>query len=145
MSTNALGVSTLAPLASLRCGCLQAGLSVDVLAYGGSEPLAAILENRRITLYAVPDPCATDTAAHRLLTATASLEAACWFCIGQHHCVRECARRPAVLRLLPRTVALPLKAVFQTLMMLLMMLFWLPAPDVLLLQVPMLRYLFAVP
>ena len=45
---------------------LQAGLSVDVLAYGGSEPLAAILENRSITLYAVPDPCATDTAAQPL-------------------------------------------------------------------------------
>lgn len=48
-------------------------------------------------------------------------------------------RRPALLRLLPRIVALPLKAVFQALMIVLMMLFWLPVPNVLLLQVQMMR------
>ena len=40
-----------------------------------------------------------------------------------------------MLQTLPRTLALMLKAVFQALVLLLMMLFWLPAPDALLLQV----------
>ena len=111
---------------------------MDVLAYGGSEPLAAILENRSITLYAVPDPCGTDSAtqlsgfcvvqSQHKITARSAMESTAY------------GRRPALLRLLPRIVALPLKAVFQAVMIVLMMLFWLPVPDVLLLQVLMLRY-----
>jgi len=51
------------------------------------------------------------------------------------HAVLHAGTRPAFLAALPRTLALPLKALFQALALLLMMLLWLPAPDALLLQV----------
>jgi hypothetical protein len=44
---------------SCLVGCAQAGKHVDVVACGGSEPLAEILEHRSITLHTLPEPCAS--------------------------------------------------------------------------------------
>ena len=45
-------------LPQLATFALQAGVKVDVLAYGGSEPLASILSNSNIHIYTIPDPYA---------------------------------------------------------------------------------------
>lgn len=55
MSVQALSSDVLPEIGTFD---LQAGVKVDVLAYGGSEPLASIVSNSNIHIYTIPDPYA---------------------------------------------------------------------------------------
>lgn len=103
---------------------MQAGLQVHVIAYGGSKTNAAITKHQNIRVHTIPELYVQNARSSR------HFDAACE--AGQRHDV-VCRRQLA--HVLPRSVALIIKAAFQAFMLLFMMIFWLPSPDTLLLQV----------
>lgn len=130
-NTGLIHASSVQAVLSTACMCdvLQAGLMVDVLAFGGSQPSGAIAGCQNIHIHCIPEAYGLNwTAPGQPCTVTAHVS-----CDDSH--TLHVRHRWRCLSLLPRTLALVAKAAQQALLLLGMMLFWLPSPDLLLLQV----------
>ncbi len=100
---------------------------MHVIAYGGSKVRAAIAAHQNIRVHIIPELCALYQA--RCESSEVANEE------GKSRNMLLYMCRSQLVRVLPRSLALILKAGFQALMLLIMMIFWLPSPDTLLLQV----------